>query len=183
MTQESLELRRGRIIDQKWSQCLGRLVRYHPVTIAVAWSQRVVFRLLEVMLTSRLLEEELVKRKERLLKLNAPAWERLNGFSLNLAVRIFSKICYTFHVWLKCDSNAGDFTWRRISFLLAEVTECGVSRLPCLGYRGYYGNFGKCESSCFYETLRILTIRWHVIIWFKLLYSFQYDSVPGYSAV
>jgi len=33
MNQELLELRWGRTIDQKWSQCMGHLVRYHPVTV------------------------------------------------------------------------------------------------------------------------------------------------------
>jgi hypothetical protein len=35
MNQEWLELRWGRTIDEKWSQCLGRLVRYQTVTVIV----------------------------------------------------------------------------------------------------------------------------------------------------
>jgi hypothetical protein len=35
MNQALLELRWRCIIDQKWSQCMGRLVRCHPVTVTV----------------------------------------------------------------------------------------------------------------------------------------------------
>jgi hypothetical protein len=33
----------GDTINQTWSQCMGRLVRYHPVTVTV-WKQKVHYR-------------------------------------------------------------------------------------------------------------------------------------------
>jgi hypothetical protein len=36
---ELLELRLGHVIGQKWSQCMGCLVRYHPVTVITLLSQ------------------------------------------------------------------------------------------------------------------------------------------------
>jgi hypothetical protein len=36
MNQERLELRQGCKIDQKWLQCLGCLMRCHPITVTVS---------------------------------------------------------------------------------------------------------------------------------------------------
>jgi hypothetical protein len=36
MSQECLELSWIRTVDQKWSQCLGRLVRYHSVAVRMS---------------------------------------------------------------------------------------------------------------------------------------------------
>jgi hypothetical protein len=41
MSLELSELRYGPRRDQKWSQCLGRLVRYHPVTASATVSQEI----------------------------------------------------------------------------------------------------------------------------------------------
>jgi hypothetical protein len=59
MNQGWLELRCGRTIDHKWSQYLGRLVQYHPVTVAVTVIVIVIKKSHYIMLVQLLKDETL----------------------------------------------------------------------------------------------------------------------------